>query len=685
MNFKKKAPSGFKSIDKLKHNEAAEEAKALRKAIEYHNYLYYVKNRPRISDEAFDRLFKRLQELEEGFSSLQTEDSPTQRVGAEPVHELEKVDHISPMLSLNALHQQDEVENFHDYICRRIKSKKPTYVLEPKFDGASIEIIYEDGIFKRGVTRGDGQVGEEISANLKTVGALPLRLRDKKDLPRFLAVRGEVLMPKEGFQELNRQRIENGEEPFANPRNAAAGLLRQLDSRKVAGKPLDVFFYDILKADELETDSHWQALEKISNWGLKTNPQNRKSKKMKEIRDYHDSLLEKRDELPYEIDGVVIKLDNFRERQDLGSRHRSPRWATAWKFPPRKETTTLVNIAVQVGRTGMLTPVAQLEPVDVGGVTVSRATLHNESEARKKEVLPGDRVKIERAGDVIPEVLERTEKGKQKKRTPFSMPSQCPSCGSDTEKEGAYWFCPAGLACPAQLAGRIVHYASRPAMDIDGLGEKTAEQLVKKQMVEDMADLYSLRTEDFLKLEKFAEKSARKQVKAIQKNMKPRLDRFLYALGIRHVGSHIAQVIAREFGSLNALKKAGTDDLQASSEIGPEIALSIAHFFQEDANGKVLKKMTSAGLRPKEIKKKGGKQTLKGLTFVLTGELENYTRKEAERLVEDHGGNATSSVSSNTDYVVKGENPGSKLEEGRKHDVKIIDESEFKRLVSGNG
>jgi DNA ligase (NAD+) len=667
-------PTRFAQVDSLSEREAREQAEALREALEHHNTLYYVKNAPKISDHAYDALFRRLEELEEAFPELQTPASPTRRVGAPPVDALEKVEHRRPLLSLSSSEQRGKVEEFLRYVRENTGSRDPMYVLEPKLDGFSVEVIYREGFFERGATRGDGRVGEDISENLKTVRTLPLRLQaaeGRAAAPGLLAVRAEVLMSRSGFRELNRRRLEQGEEPFANPRNAAAGMMRQLDSRKVAGKPLETFFYDILDQEGGERpDSHWQVLERFGRWGLRTNPMNRRASSMREIAEYHRELSGQREELEYEIDGIVIKLDDRRQREELGTRQRSPRWAFAWKFPPKKEITTLREIAVSVGRTGILTTVALLDPVEVGGVTVSRATLHNEEEVERKGVRAGDKVRVMRAGDVIPEIAERVEKGHGRA---FSMPSDCPACGTPVVREGAYVLCPAGLTCPAQRVGRITHFASRDAMNI--------RTLVDRGLIEDLPDLYSLSVEELEELEGFAAKSARKLHDAIQGSKQPSLERFLYALGIRHVGEHVASVLARSFGSLERLEEASREELEEVGEIGPEIAEAVHDFFQQKENRRVLERLREAGVRP-QARKRPAQQPLKGLTFVFTGELERYTRDEAREAVELLGGRATSSVSGNTDYLVVGQEPGSKLDEARKRGLEVLDEAAFRRLLA---
>jgi len=685
MDFKRNPRTDFKSVKKMTMEEARREVEALREGIEYHNYLYYVKNQPVIADAVYDQLFRRLEELEEAFPELQSDTSPTRKVGAPPVDRLKKVKHTAPMLSLNSALNEEEAEDFDRFIRRNLGLAKVAYVLEPKFDGFSVEVVYRDGVFAYGATRGDGEMGEDISENLKTIRSLMLRLQkpDGEKIPRFLAVRGEVIMSKKAFQKLNKERVEKGEVPFANPRNAAAGIMRQLDSKKVADKPLDIFFYDILRIEGMEFSSHWEELRKFPEWGLKTDIHNVRCSSLEEVKAYREKLAARREELDYEIDGIVIKLDDLRLREKLGMRERSPRWALAWKFPPKKEVTTLEEIVVQVGRTGMLTPVALLQPVDVGGVTVSRATLHNEDEVRKKDVRPGDKVRVARAGDVIPEVVERIREPGKKRGPEFSMPKRCPVCGSEVVREGAYYFCPAGLSCPAQLIGHILHYCSRNGMNIEGLGDKIARQLVDRGMVRDVADLYRLRVEDFLELDGFADRSARKLYEAIQRTKQARFDRFLYALGIRHVGEHVARLLAEHFGNLDRLSRASVEELQNIPGIGPEIAESIEQFFAQEENRKVLKKIIDMGVRLEEVAAPKGELSLKGKTFVFTGELENYTREQAKELVESLGGRAASSVSGSTDYVVAGRNPGSKLEEARKRGVKVLDEAAFEKLLGG--
>ena len=675
----------FKDVEQMTMEDARKEIRDLREAIDHHDHLYYVKNRPEISDALYDRLFHRLQGLEDAFPSLQSDRSPTKRVGAAAETRLDKVRHKAPMLSLNAALEESKVRGFYDFVVRHLEGQDVNYVLEPKFDGFSVEVVYENGVFQYGATRGDGEQGEDITKNLMTIRSLPLHLRSNDGFPEMLAVRAEVFMSKTGFLDLNRRQIEAGKEPFANPRNAAAGSMRQLDPKKVENKPLDILFYEILAIQGSGFETHWNALRQFPKWGLNVSPLVKKISRFEEIRDYHEDMGKKREELDYDIDGIVVKLDEFDARNKLGARQRSPRWAFAWKFPPKEEITTLEKIVVQVGRTGMLTPVALLEPVDVGGVTVSRATLHNEDEIRKKDVRPGDQVRIERAGDVIPEVVERIKKPGEKRGKAFSMPKKCPACDADVYKKGAYYFCSGQLHCPPQVTGGVTHYGSRNALNINGLGGKTAEDLVEKGMVKDISDLYTLTEDRLSELEGFARKSAHQLYTAIQETKKPSLDRFLYALGIRHVGQRAARIIAETLGSLDAVERADEETLKEIPEIGPKIAESVVNFFRQHRNKEVLKNLERAGLEVQKIHPDKSFRPLEGKTFVFTGKLDGFTRQEAEEKVEALGGRATSSVSSETDYVVAGKDPGRKYEEARKRKIKILDEKKFNRLGSGSG
>ena len=679
MDFKRQPNTNFTPVDALDESEAAAEIEALREGIDHHDHLYYVENRPAISDATYDALFRRLEALEEAFPALRSRYSPTQRVGAKPVGKLARVAHSAPMRSLQAVTSEEEVAAF-DRTVRREGGDDVVYLQEPKFDGLSVELVYRNGRLASGSTRGDGETGEDITHNLKTLKTVPLQLRKG---PEFLSVRGEVFMRLAGFQQLNRERIEAADEPFANPRNAAAGLMRQLDPRNVAHKPLECFYYEILAVtpDDV-THCHRETLRRLAEWGLRTCPLNESSESLEQIRTYRERLAAERDDLAFEIDGIVIKADDHALRARLGVRARSPRWAVAWKFPPRIEVTTLVDITVGVGRTGILTPVALLQPVEVGGVTVSRATLHNEGEVRRKDVRPGDRVRVVRAGDVIPEILERIdEPGVQKRRSkPFSMPRHCPTCGSRVVRDGAHYRCPADLSCPAQLVGRLDHYASREALDIAQLSEKTAAQLVARGLVRDLADLYRLDVEALRDLDGFANKSARQLQDAIESAKRPRLDQFLYALGIPGVGWRMSRVLAERFRTLDALRGADREALEAIPEIGPELARSVTAFFSEPRNRKVLERLAEAGVKVVPMPS-AQERPLRDKVFVFTGSLKDYTRSQASEQVEALGGRVSSSVSGNTDFVVVGTDPGSKFDEAREAGVRCIDEKAFRRLI----
>ena len=664
--------------------QAEKRIEELRKLIRHHNYLYYVLNKPEISDAQYDKLMNELKELESKFPELITPDSPTQRVGAPPAEQFETVKHVRPMLSLDTAMEKEEIKKFDERVKRELGISDVEYVAEPKLDGLSVELIYEHGKLVMGSTRGDGINGENVTENIKTIRAVPLVLRSEEiPVPDVLAVRGEVIMHIDDFEELNKKLIEKGEQPMANPRNGAAGSLRRLDPRETAERPLDIFFYEIMDIRGYDgINTQWKALQSLKKWGLKVNPLVRKCREIGEAIEYHEEMAEKRDRLSYEIDGIVIKVNRFDYQEKLGAKSRSPRWAIAYKFPPREEVTEIVDIVVQVGRTGTLTPVALLKPVDVKGVTVSRATLHNQDFIDQMDIRIGDTVKVARAGDVIPEVvavLKEKRTGREKK---FHIPDKCPVCGSDVVKDGAFYRCTGGLSCPAQLKRAITHFASKGAMDIEGLGGKTVDMMVDSGLIKGVSDLYFIKKEDLLKLPRFAEKSADNLLNAIEESKNRSLARFIYALGIPNVGEHVARLLAKKFGSLENLMKASREDLLSIYEIGPEIAENVVAFFREKHNLKEIERMRQAGVRATtavERKEEGG--PLHGKTFVFTGALQNFSRDEAKAIVEELGGRASSSVSKSTDYVVVGENPGSKYEKAKKLGVKIITEEEFMEMI----
>ncbi|MDI6810184.1 MAG: NAD-dependent DNA ligase LigA [archaeon] len=654
----------------------------LREKIHYHNYRYYVLNEPEISDAEYDRLFQELEELERTYPDLITADSPTQRVGAEPLEEFGTYEHSIPLLSLNSVTAEEEVKDFDDRVRRMLGGAEIEYVVEPKIDGLAIELIYEDGSFVVGSTRGDGYTGENITQNLKTIKTIPLRIFADDAAPPLLEVRGEVFIPLSKFKELNEELGEKGEKMFANPRNAAAGSVRQLDPRVTASRPLDFFAYGVGRTEGKEFSTQWEVLDYLRRIGFKVNPLIRRFETIEKVITYHKEVEEKRDDLDYEIDGVVVKVNSIAQQGSLGAISRSPRWALAYKFPAREEFTKVNDILVQVGRTGALTPVAVLEPVQIAGVTVSRATLHNEDELRKKDVRIGDTVVVERAGDVIPEVVSVIKSKRTGVEKEFRMPERCPVCGADVLKEGPIVRC-IGVSCSAQLKERIRHFASLRALNIEGLGEKIIEQLVDSKMVSDAADLFFLTKHDLLKLERMGEKSAQNILNAVEKSKHTTFSRLLHALGIRHVGEHTASLLADNFNDMEELRNARYEDLIRVPEIGPEVAKSILLFFEQESTKELLAKLERANVEyeKRELEAaEGMKRILAGKTFVFTGRI-SLPREEAKNMVERLGGRVASSVSRKTDYVVAGEEAGSKLDKAKELGVKIIDENEFKEMV----
>ena len=655
----------------------------LRDQIRHHDYLYYVKDRPEISDGEYDRLFRELVDLEQAHPELVTPDSPTQRVGAPPLDELDKAPHERPMLSLDSLVDWQDVVAFDQRMKRELETDQIRYTVEPKFDGLSVELVYDRGIFLRGATRGDGTTGEDVTVNLRTIRSLPLHLQAGGHPPSHLSVRGEVYMRLDEFHALNRRMAERGDETFANPRNAAAGSLRQLDSSITAERPLVVTCYEVMAMDGMPPPTHWDELNSLASWGLPTPTLRRRCDTIEEVMAFHRETEQGRDDLPYEIDGIVVKVDRRSWQEHLGAKSRSPRWAIAYKFAPRKEVTKVHTIIVSVGRTGTLTPLALLNPVEVGGVTISRATLHNADEVARKDVRDGDTVKVERAGDVIPAIAERVPMPGETRSAPFAMPDHCPVCGAAVAREGAYFYCTGQAACPAQLKGAVEHFASKPALNIEGLGKKTVAQLVDHGLIRDLSDLYRLTREQILGLEGFAERSATLLLEAISRSKTVSLDRFLLGLGIRQVGRHIAAVLAREFGSLDAIMSADQERFLAIKEIGPEISSSLVSYFQEHSNRLVIDRLKNAGLsiRSTRVVQAGASVPFSGKSFVFTGGLTTLSRDQAKALVEQMGGTVSSSVSQKTSYVVAGADPGSKLDHARQLGVNVLDENEFLALV----
>ena len=664
----------------MTRGEAQKRIRELSLEIREHDVRYYAHDRPSISDAAYDRLVHELKDLEEQFPDLRLPDSPTQRVGSAMRTAFQKRAHAAPMLSLESLMEVDEVREFDERVRRGLGVERVQYHAEPKFDGLSVELVYEDGLFVRGATRGNGEVGEDVTENLRTIRSLPLRL--SSDGPAeggrgLTAVRGEALMPLAEFAALNRRLIERSEEPFANARNAAAGAVRQLDPTITASRKLDLYAYDVMHADHATFETQSAMLATLRGWGFHVESNVRLCDGIDEVVEYHERLAERRDSLGYEIDGAVVKVEQRGWQKRLGVRSHSPRWAVAFKFPPRQEVTRVVDIVVQVGRTGKLTPVAQLEPVDVSGVTVSRATLHNQDEVERKDVRIGDTVRVRRAGDVIPEVVEVLRAHRPRGAEPFAMPRSCPVCGARVNRVGAYHLCTNGLACPAQLAGHLEHFASRGAMDIVGLGGKTVQQLLNAGLVKDLADLYKLTPIDLASLEGFAEKSIENLMNAIEKSKRPRLDRFLFALGIEHVGDTVARLLADHYGALEPLFEASEAELQEIRGIGPEVAEAVRNFFSSARNRRVLDRLTQAGVRPMHAARRRGPQPLAGETVVFTGGLERCTRPEAARKAEAAGARIASGISRKVTLVVAGPGAGSKLGEAKKLGIPVIDEDAF--------
>jgi DNA ligase (NAD+) len=660
-----------------------EKLEELRATIRRHDHLYYVLNRPEISDSEYDRLFRALQALEAQYPERITPESPTQRVGAPPLEQFKKVAHEYPMLSLDSHLNIEDVKAFDQRVRRELDVEVVEYAVEPKFDGLSVELIYENGVFIRGSTRGDGLIGEDITINLRTIRSLPLTLQDRASPSPTMVVRGEVYMRLEDFHELNRRLTETNEEPFANPRNGAAGSLRQLDSSITADRPLTLTCYDLKGAKSQTATTHWDSVTLLEQCGLPIPQHRRRCQTIEEVIAFHKEMAEQRDRLPFEIDGIVVKVNRQNWQEALGEKSRSPRWAIAFKFPPRKEITKVHQIIVSVGRTGALTPIALLNPVEIGGVTVSRATLHNVEEVARKDIRDGDTVKVERAGDVIPDIVERVPIEGEIRSDPFVFPRECPVCHSATLKEGPIIYCTGQTVCPAQLKGSLELFASKGALNIDGLGRKTVAQFVDQGLVKDLSELFMLTKEQLLNLEGFAEKSATQLLEAIEKSKHVPLPRFLFGLGIRQVGAHIAQVLARHVGSLEALRTSKPEDLRAIHEIGPEIASSVESFFLEPRNLDVLKRMEELGVQVGTVERVSDRsiQPLAGKIFVLTGTLDSFTRQEAKQKIESLGGRVTSGVSKQTDYVVAGKEAGSKLDKAEELKVTVLDDAEFRSMI----
>jgi DNA ligase (NAD+) len=665
--------------------DPAARVRELREAIDHHNYCYYVLDDPEIPDVEYDRLLRELQELEAAHPELVTADSPTQRVGAAPVSELGEVAHEIPMLSLANAFSEEELAAFDERLRRELGVETITYAAEPKLDGLAVSLLYVDGELVRGATRGDGTTGEDVTHNVRTIGAIPLRLRGE-DWPRRLEVRGEVYMSHAGFQQLNEDRRAAGEEPFVNPRNAAAGSLRQLDPRITDRRPLAFYAYGtgVSEGGEI-SDSHHESLQRLRDWGQPVSDEVQRAEGLAACTDYFRRMGERRPSLAFDVDGVVFKVDDRAQRERLGFVARSPRWAIACKFPPEEELTTLKAVEWQVGRTGALTPVARLDPVFVGGATVTNATLHNEDEIQRKDVRIGDTVTVRCAGDVIHEVVGVVESRRPPGAERPERPDHCPVCGSEVVRlEGeAVARCTGGLYCPAQRRAALEHFASRRAMDIDGLGEKVIQQLVDRDRVHDVADLYHLDAATLEGLDRMAEKSAANLVAALEASRETTLPRFLFALGIREVGEATAAGLARYFGTLERLMAADEEELQQVPDVGPVVAESVATFFRQPHNREVIQHLIEAGIHWEEAEPDTGPKPLDGVTVVLTGTLAKRTRDEAGAALEALGAKVTGSVSKKTDYVVAGEAAGSKRDKAESLGVTVLDDAGLERLLAG--
>lgn len=664
----------------MKDQGLAAEAKRLRREIEHHDYLYYVLDAPEISDAEYDRLFRRLEDIERAHPDLITSDSPTQRIGSQPAEGFAKVRHRGRMLSLSDAFSLDELKDFLERT-RKDAQSEISYVCELKIDGSAVSITYENGQMTRAATRGDGEYGEDITGNVRTIRSIILRLRCPKPAPA-IDFRGEAYLPLTDFAALNKQRTKDGQNEFANPRNAAAGSLRQIDPHLTAQRPLNFWCYGISETDSGAFSTEAQVLEYANACGMRVNPHTIVAKTVDDVIDYCSLWQEKRGSLDYEIDGVVVKVNEIEVQRRLGATSKSPRWAVAYKFPPKQETTQVEDIIVQVGRTGALTPVAVLKPVRIGGTLVSRATLHNEDEIVRKDVRIGDHVNVQRAGDVIPEISSVVASRRTGQERSFHMPVACPVCGSAVVRvEGEAVTRCTGLACPAQLQSHLTHFASRGAMDIDGLGPVAVKELIRRDRVKDVGDLYSLTFVDIIDLPLYAEKATRNLIDSINASKFRPLSKLLFGLGIPGVGAHLAAVLSKSFFDLDTLTAASQEELTAVKEIGPKTAENIVKFFTEPSNISVINKLKQAGVKTRQAPVSSAPQPLSGLIIVITGTLDSFTRESAKEFVESRGGRVSGSVSKKTDYVVAGADPGTKADKARELGIPIIDEAGLVRLA----
>ena len=660
----------------------------LRSQIAYHDYRYYVLTQPEVSDAEYDDLMRELRALEERHPQLITPDSPTQRVGERPVEAFGIVEHSVPLLSLGNAFNEEELLAWHRRATNLAERENFDMVCEPKIDGLAVALEYREGQFAVGSTRGDGQRGENITQNLRTIHSIPLRIKGKAGkLPARFEVRGEVFMTKAGFERMNEERAERGEPLFANPRNSAAGAVRQLDPRISAERPLDISIYALGWAEGGQAPtSHWKTLQWLSELGFKVNPDIARYKRIDDVWDHCRQWVEKREALDYEIDGIVVKIDDLRLHESLGVVGREPRWAVAFKFPPTQRTTKLLDIRVNVGRTGSINPYAVLEPVNIGGVTVKMATLHNEEDIKRKGIRIGDTVIVQRAGEVIPQVVGPVVSKRTGKERRFSPPRTCPACKTKVVRpEGEVMrYCP-NPACPAQAFRLLTHFVSRGAMDIDGVGEQLSQSLLEAGLVQNPAELYFLNIADLLKLERMAEKSAQNVLDAIETSRGRPLSRVLFALGIRHVGSETAALLAQHFGSMEALEQAGAEEMEAVPTIGPVVARSVHDYFRDKTNRRLIKKLRRGGVRMESEAPPSREGPLSGQSFVITGSLAAFSRDEAEARITSLGGETSSSVTKSTTHLVAGEKPGSKLEKARRYEAEILSDDEFMALLRRHG
>lgn len=665
-------------------SDAVKRARELSEEIRYHDYRYYVLDNPEISDREYDRLMEELAKIELDHPDLITPDSPTQKVGGKALDRFPKVKHTLPMMSLGNTYSEGEVREWLGQMEREIgRGIDFEFVVEPKIDGAAIELVYEKGILVTASTRGDGATGEDVTTNIRTIRSVPLKLLSRYEKPpEYLEARGEVYMNTEDFGALNRQLAEREEEPFANPRNAAAGSLRQLDPSVTAGRPLDVMIHGFGTIRGMAYRSYEETLAAVERMGLPVARPRKLCKSIEDVFAYYRRMHDERERLAHEIDGIVIKANDLAMRERLGARSRSPRWAVAYKFPAREAVTILRDIAVQVGRTGALTPVARLDPVEIGGVTVSNATLHNMDEIKRKDIMIGDTVVVTRAGDVIPEVVKAIVSKRSGKEKPFRMAERCPECGTKVvQAEGeVIHYCPNSASCPAQVKGAIIHFAGREAMNIDGLGEKWVDIFVAKGLLKSFADLYYLKKESLLALDRMAEKSAQNLLDAVESSKRPALARLIYALGMRHVGEATSKSLAAHFGTIGALTEATLEELMRVRDIGEVVAKSVRDFFSSRENREIIEKLLRGGVKIEKVVR-SGEGELAGKKLVFTGTLESLGRNEAKRLAEEHGGECSATVGAGVDIVVAGSEAGSKLQKAQKLGIRIIDEKEFLRLV----